>query len=268
MEASICRRAVEAVISSTEELISQDITLNSLAFTPLLSYTSSNDKIMKDPLKYKELAMCILSKLAYNTDKIDNVIKNWGLKYKVVILETLVYVIVYSKAYIFISFKGTSNFNEVISDIDFVQIDDSYNIPGKMHRGFHNLILKNNVIESIEETLKSIITNKSVPIIITGHSLGAALATIFYAYLSNKKDTDNVELITFGSPRVGDSVFSKQLVSTRLVHGNDIITKLPIFKYKHTENLIRLGSSYSCRVFTDHMLEGYYKELMKNTSFI
>lgn len=270
MESAICKRAAIEVSILTNDI---NITSNSFGVESLLSYSTTNDDIMQDPLKNKEIAMCILSKLAYSyedTDKIDNIVKNWNIKYKVVILETLVYIIFYSAKmdstpFIFIVFKGTTNFSEVISDIDFIQIDDSYDIPGKMHRGFHNLILKNNVIDSIDNTLKEIISlNEKSSIIVTGHSLGAALATIFYAYLLKAwEDITNIELITFGSPRVGDNDFSKNLNGKRYVHGNDIITKLPIFKYKHLSTLIKLGSNYSCRVFTDHLLEGYYKELLK-----
>ncbi len=243
MEAVLCQKAVENVE-------------NQIAFFKQCT-------LKECPLNNKELFACIISNLVYyyeNTDYIDNIIKNWGIKYKLMILDTLVYMIFYNQDNLFIVFKGTTSFKEVISNIDFIQIDDSYNIPGKIHRGFHNLILNNNVIESIKETLDNILSSmENVQIIITGHSLGAALATIFYAYLKY----DSVELITFGSPRVGDKEFSEKIKSKRFVYGNDIITKLPIVKYKHTEKVIRLGNIYSCKVFTDHFLEGYYTELSK-----
>lgn len=273
MESALCKKAVEYIPES-------QISINDYGISSVLSYTQINEEIMQNPLKNKDIAMCIISNLVYyydDSDKLNNSIKKWGIEYKIKILDRLVYIVFYSKNYIFIVFKGTTKFNEVLSDIDFVQIDDLYNIPGKIHRGFHNIILKNNVIESIKEDVENIVSSIGtediqVPIIITGHSLGAALATIFYAYLSSNCKDDkclsNIELVTFGSPRVGDDEFTKNLKSTRFVHGNDIITKLPIFKYKHTEKLIRLGNTYSCKFFTDHFLEGYYTELMKKSSFI
>lgn len=265
MEATLCKRAVECITET-------QLSLNRLGLTSsILSYTDSNDDIMLDPLKNKELAMCILSNLIYyyDNDILNNNIKKWGIDYKLIILDTLVYIIFYSKDYIFIVFKGTTNFNEIFSDIDIIQIDDSYNIPGKIHRGFHNLILKNKIVESIKNELENITSNySSIPIIITGHSLGAALATIFYAYLKTVYIGCTLELITFGSPRVGDYEFSKSLSSTRFVHGNDIITKLPFFKYKHIELPNTLGSFYSYHIFTDHYLEGYYLELLKNSYIV
>jgi hypothetical protein len=247
MEAALCKKAVENVENQ-------------------IPFCNQSTYIIKEcSLKNKELFACIISNLVYyyeNTDYIDDIIKNWGINYKLMILDSLVYMIFYNQDHLFIVFKGTTSFKEVISNIDFIQIDDSYNIPGKIHRGFHNIILNNNVIESIKETLDNILSSiENVPIIITGHSLGAALATIFYAYISPVYDT--VELITFGSPRVGDKEFSEKIKSKRFVYGNDIITKLPIFKYKHAEKIIRLGNIYSCKVFTDHFLEGYYTELSK-----
>lgn len=264
MEAALCKKVVEYIAETETQL-----TLTSI--DSILSSTYINDKIMEDPLKNKDLAMCILSNLIYYYDKdiLNNNINKWGIEYKLIVLDTLVYIVFYSKEYIFIVFKGTTNFKEVISDLDFIQVDDLYNIKGKMHKGFHNLILKDKVVESIKDELEKLIpSSDKIPIIITGHSLGASLATIFYAYLMTIYKDYNVELITFGSPRVGDYEFSKSLISKRIVNGNDIITKIPIIKYNHTENLIKLGSSYSCRVFSDHSLQEYYSELIKKSNIL
>ena len=70
---------------------------------------------------------------------------------------------------------------------------------------------------------------------ITGHSLGAAMATIA---TSRFEETMKVEqLTTFGSPRVGTKSFVKNIETKhmRFVNNNDIVTKVPlaIMGYKH-----------------------------------
>jgi hypothetical protein len=67
-----------------------------------------------------------------------------------------------------------------------------------------------------------------LPLHLTGHSLGAALATL--AGASGALPTA-VALYSFGSPRVGDACFrdcltAQNLGMHRFVHGNDVVTTL------------------------------------------
>lgn len=67
-----------------------------------------------------------------------------------------------------------------------------------------------------------------LPLYITGHSLGGALATLAAA---SGELSSVVGLYSFGSPRVGDATFrtliaAQELSVHRFVHGNDLITTL------------------------------------------
>jgi pimeloyl-ACP methyl ester carboxylesterase len=60
---------------------------------------------------------------------------------------------------------------------------------------------------------------------VTGHSLGAAMATIAASRIQDRVTA----LITFGSPRVGDTAFVKSLVVDhyRVQNNCDDVTKVP-----------------------------------------
>ncbi|MEA5463816.1 lipase family protein [Leptothoe sp. PORK10 BA2] len=70
------------------------------------------------------------------------------------------------------------------------------------------------------------------PLLITGHSLGGALATMAAASL-HENGINVAGLYTFGQPRVGDLTFSRQLEKNlagkvfRFVNNNDIVTHVP-----------------------------------------
>jgi predicted lipase len=71
-------------------------------------------------------------------------------------------------------------------------------------------------------------------IYVAGHSLGAALATLALPDLGADLGGKMAGLYTFGSPRVGDAVFSRVYDaafgarSFRIVNSSDIVTSVPL----------------------------------------
>lgn len=76
---------------------------------------------------------------------------------------------------------------------------------------------------------------------VTGHSLGAALATLAVAKLRLEKDEPVNGLYTFGQPRTGDRDFATKFDADfgsqtfRYVNNNDIVTRVPFrsMNYSH-----------------------------------
>jgi hypothetical protein len=79
--------------------------------------------------------------------------------------------------------------------------------------------------------------------VVTGHSLGSALATLFVMENKEKNKFDISTVCTFASPRVGNAEFVRQfnelpLDSWRIVNRQDIVPKVPLhipvlFDYEH-----------------------------------
>ena len=71
---------------------------------------------------------------------------------------------------------------------------------------------------------------KPIPVWFTGHSLGAALATLATARYSADHAGASVGLYTYGSPRVGNPKFAQAFPNSsafRVVHNHDPVTRLP-----------------------------------------
>jgi predicted lipase len=187
----------------------------------------------------------------------------------------LVFGIFYVNKNLIISFKGSSNFNDFISDMDISGVsleEENIKIPGKVHKGAYDILFENDRYKFIMEKIKEYSFEN---IYITGHSLGGLTGTIFYAYLKEYYKNDNniqIKLITFGCPRVGNSTFCNTLGNvTRIVNNNDIVAKLPLpINYSHPEILLHIGKIPNCNYFfnfansiDDHHINNYYQSLLE-----
>ncbi len=129
-----------------------------------------------------------------------------------------------------IVFRGTDEADDWNTNFHAYQMP--FGKAGKVHHGFIQAYL------SIREDLFEYLKDNNLPIFITGHSLGAALAVLATSELSNNKNFDSC--YTFGSPRIGDPEFIDTIDNKRIyriVNNCDVVTTVPIdfvgIKYRH-----------------------------------
>jgi triacylglycerol lipase len=104
-----------------------------------------------------------------------------------------------------------------------------------VHTGFKGQL------DSIWEAIELELAKLACPIFYTGHSLGAALATLAAARRSPQA------VYAFGSPLVGNDAFARmtaRLPIHRVVDGSDIVTVVPPtkFGFVHTGTAHRIGT--------------------------
>jgi triacylglycerol lipase len=106
-----------------------------------------------------------------------------------------------------------------MADLDFLPVQ--WNRGGKVHRGFREALQE--VGSDIEDYISDL-RKHNLKIWLTGHSLGAALATLAADCWENIQG-----LYTYGSPRVGDAYFRNnfKVKAYRFVNNRDIIAKMP-----------------------------------------
>ena len=133
-----------------------------------------------------------------------------------------------------LSFRGTevTQKSDVLADLKAGKNLESCG--GKVHYGFKHEVDK--LWPSIEKAISKVDT-----LSVTGHSLGAAMATIAASRMQDKV----AELTTFGSPRVGTAEFVRNLkVQHYRVQNNcDDVTKVPFvfMGFRHHGNNIYMN---------------------------
>ena len=119
----------------------------------------------------------------------------------------------------FVAFRGTQadKWRDLVSDVDFLPTE--WGGPGKVHRGFWK------AYASLRDAIAAWLSEQApMPLVITGHSLGAAMATLMAA------EQPKAKLVTFGSPRVGTTPFVALFAgrnARRYVDCADLVTQVP-----------------------------------------
>ena len=121
--------------------------------------------------------------------------------------------------------RGTANTENVQSDIDVRLVKDG-RLGIYLHKGFRDASLGVMEIIDRDHTVEHTVH-------VTGHSLGGAVAQIIGMWLH--KRGKNVQVFSYGSPKVSDQVLSSgQPTHWRVVRRSDPIPFTPPWPYRHT----------------------------------
>ena len=123
-----------------------------------------------------------------------------------------------------LAFRGTQQVKDWMTNLDAATTQvcsSSGEVLGNVHRGFNEAFLS--VRAQIGPLLKG---DEDLPLFVTGHSLGGALATLATWYLNGDS---LAACYTFGAPRVGDTGLMDRFRTPvyRLVNGVDPVPFVP-----------------------------------------
>ena len=192
----------------------------------------------------------------------------------------------YFQNILWIIFRGTLSVKEFAQDLDIKQSPFSIS-SNKQNKLLLSQIVSSDLQPSVHNGFLSVYNNfkikmfntinkyKPSKIVVSGHSLGAAIATI--AGLDIKDKNHNVTVYNFASPRVGDINFCKAIQTVnlslyRIVNTEDIIPTLPMpvmlnlenpdnpYIYKHCGTLISFSINWES-VINNHLIPVYTKGL-------
>lgn len=136
-----------------------------------------------------------------------------------------------------VAFQGTKHFRQWIQDSKFWKVKDDI-FPG-VHAGFAQ------DYRTVSTPLREAVVGSGapeLPIVITGHSKGAAEASLFAYDLACRGYRNRIHsVITFGQPRTGTKAYADKYnrlladITFRWQDAEDIVTRLPRVGYWHHE---------------------------------
>lgn len=137
------------------------------------------------------------------------------------------------EAFTVLVFRGTSELKDWLVDLDVRPARGPGG--GRVHRGFLR------ALAVVWHPLRQRLQRCHGPLFVTGHSFGAALATLAGAALHPRAT------YAFGAPRVGNAAFGATLRTPlyRLVNRSDLVTRVPpqgpLLQFAHAGTAYRLG---------------------------
>ncbi len=158
-------------------------------------------------------------------------------------------------------FRGSKGRADWEINFNTLQTKSLFGVPGGIHRGFTNAL--NSVWGKIVRPLALRADASGKPLILSGHSLGGALATLAAARIAHKIRPDLVAAVhTFGQPLVGNATFASFVDGHfhdrffRYVNHRDIVPMIPPKPfYRHVGRLLYFNVDGTLRTAAEAMLE-------------
>lgn len=153
--------------------------------------------------------------------------------------------IFYYRSVLCISFRGSTEIPDFYHDFRFAPQKTTFrNTPCAVHSGFYAQF---SALKAHINTAYTVYCSRVAKprVLVTGHSLGSALATVAALYIRDKYPDSTVDYVGFGTPRVGDRCFVETFNNTvtqklRIINDNDIVNTVPLVQqgYHHVDALV------------------------------
>ena len=142
---------------------------------------------------------------------------------------------------IVVSFRGTLYDVNWAINSDFSQVPYPLCAGCLVHRGFYNawLVLLQGILDAVEALLPRVTARGPTimrTVLVTGHSMGGALAVHAALQIVKTLQVDSVRVYTFGQPRTGNAAFVSHAAANiathnhsyfRVVHAADLVPHVP-----------------------------------------
>lgn len=202
----------------------------------------SLDSLMKTEFDWRTaLSLVLASQLAYSdADGVENTARNvWNL-------QTCTFIdnddtecfMATSDSAVLVAFRGTASVANWLTDLNALSTERPY---GTVHRGFLSAFL------AVDAQLRQRLAQfPQRPVLLTGHSLGGALATIAAAEWAGQIPISWI--YTYGQPAVGKGTFPAFMQQYygnnffRFVNNNDIVPQVPP-TYVHVGKLLQFDAA-------------------------
>jgi triacylglycerol lipase len=244
-----------------------------------LAYGNKNDAIAFTPCEL--LMLCHQSiNLYYNGRNF--VLPTYPEKHSLVTIlrgpkeEDLLGFISETPTRIFVVFRGTQSMRDLKRDLNCVRVP-FHLVPngGCVHQGFLSTYTKvgeGRVLSLREFILRTISgLDSSKKLYITGHSMGAALATLCALDIAKNSPFHQPILYTFASPRVGNRTFANTFNSTintcvRIENQYDYIPRIPLISmgYFHVKGGVVIRVKTNSLENHHRLITAYFPGIVAN----
>lgn len=141
---------------------------------------------------------------------------------------------------LYIAFRGTHTIPDWVDDFDLVMTTYDRCTNCFVHAGFYDA--EQQAIDFVKNKTSLLMKEyKLTSTVVTGHSLGAAIATLTALDLVDS-EFEHVRMVNFGSPRVGNEEFAMYASNhlpdhVRITHYRDMVPHMPYYRrWMHVSN--------------------------------
>ncbi|RYH21146.1 lipase family protein [archaeon] len=131
----------------------------------------------------------------------------------------------------FVAYRGSTSISDWVNNLDAILTSYPKCSGCEVHKGFY--VAEQSVISAVISNVKSLKQQfPSYSVVVTGHSLGAAMATLTTLDLMDA-GVSPIRMFHFGSPRVGNTNFANFASNkigdrNRNTHYKDMVPHVPM----------------------------------------